>query len=166
MSNLKLYENNSLVRQVIENKPLLAGKMEMETALQGLTIARLEKENQELLKKFLLQAVKELDIIIGIDFDNLRVSYLINLIRSNYNYLRIEEVVYVFQRGILGDFGKMYGKPTVATVLQWFNEYDRQRTEYFENKMEMESSMNKEFRMNTSQLEEYTNRLCNRYTKK
>jgi hypothetical protein len=45
-------------------------------------------------------------------------------ILCTYYYMKFEELLYVFNRGKLGKYGTTYGKPTMATVMQWLEAYD------------------------------------------
>ena len=58
------------------------------------------------------------------------IPFLIDAIYSKYWYFTLDEVAYVFKKGITGDFKKPYNKLDIETVLDWFHEYDSKERLY------------------------------------
>lgn len=57
-------------------------------------------------------------------FTESEVPFLIDAIYKSYWYFTLEEIAYVFKKGITGDFKKLYNKLDIETVLDWLHEYD------------------------------------------
>jgi len=57
-------------------------------------------------------------------FTESEIPFLIDAIYKSYWYFTLDEIAYVFKKGITGDFKKPYNKLDIETVLDWLHEYD------------------------------------------
>ena len=57
-------------------------------------------------------------------FSEGEIPFLIDAIYKSYWYFTLDEIAYVFKKGITGDFKKPYNKLDIETVLDWLHEYD------------------------------------------
>ncbi len=58
------------------------------------------------------------------------IPFLIDAIYKSYWYFTLDEIAYVFRKGITGDFKKPYNKLDIETVLDWLHEYDSKERLY------------------------------------
>jgi len=58
-------------------------------------------------------------------------------------FIKISELEYFFRGVKIGDYGQIYGDLTGAKIMYMLNTYLKQRDDYFETALEVESSMNK-----------------------
>lgn len=61
----------------------------------------------------------------------IQLSEVISLLTSEYYYLRPEEVVLVFKRAKMGEYGKVAFAIDISVIMGWFKTYAAQREQYF-----------------------------------
>ena len=54
---------------------------------------------------------------------------------DEYPNFRPEEVLLLCKNGISGKYGKIYGKVSPVTVMEWARDYDQERFDYFDKKV-------------------------------
>ena len=83
---------------------------------------------------------------------------------DDFGYLRMSELSYLFKRIISGEFGEFYESLTIAKVLTFFREYDKERTEVVIEEREREHEAFRYKENNTDTLKDiYKRRLKKLY---
>lgn len=159
MSNIEKYKQSAIALAIKGNKPLLNLPIKFEEAVKGTQLNVMLKSDEATVREIITRALMEMNMITDGNLDRLKINYIYSIIIHEYPFLKLEEIILVIKDGCLGKFGKIYGKLNIATVMQWFYDYIKQRDDYFETQLEIESSQSKEFRMNTAELNKFEKKI-------
>ena len=93
---------------------------------QPMQISGMRKEDPETLENLLMAMLSMLagafNVKAGFTSDSMYECVL--LVIEKYWYLRPEEVMYVFKRAKMGEYGPVFNKLDIATVMEWLHKYD------------------------------------------
>lgn len=85
-------------------------------------------------------------------------------ILKEFNYLKFSDLSLIFNRIITGQYGEFYESLTIAKVLTFFREYDKERTEVAVDEAERQhNEFRHSERQNESELAYYKRRLKKLY---
>lgn len=80
-------------------------------------------------------ALGELTTLVESNLTNTTIITTAILIVDKYSHHRPQEAVIALQNGLVGKYGKTYGKTTTAEIMRWLAEYDEiDRAEFFEKR--------------------------------
>lgn len=91
-----------------------------------LSISRFGTEALNMILVFILNSLREL-VNVGKNLTDPQIGYIAAQIASDYWYFKFEDIKYVLTRAI--STKKLYDRLDANIVLQWFAEYDAERTE-------------------------------------
>ncbi len=97
-----------------------------EKAIEGAPLSVIKKIDQEFYARTMYQLFALLSDSINVanKFSMSAIPMYLQAIFSRYYYLTVDEVAYVFKKGILGDYEKKYNKLDLETLMKWFEIYD------------------------------------------
>lgn len=134
MKNIELYKKKSTaILQYSENKPLLQVELKFHDVVKkgNGQVKYLINNDFDLLVTFVNKAINEVVFVTSADFTNEEIKYLITAIINECLNYSIDEIIFVLRSGVRGRYGKIFGKPTIATILQWFEAHREEKREYF-----------------------------------
>lgn len=76
--------------------------------------------------------------------DDFQVMMTARMMLSEYYFLTLSELKYIFVRGIQGDYGQLYGKIDTMDLLRWLKEYAEQRSTYMVHQNQIKSKQDKQ----------------------
>lgn len=88
-------------------------------SMKKIDIDRCEVSLDLLIKNLLIRFEK-----LNNKFEDFEIPTIMDLIFKSYWYLSLEEIAYVFKKGISGDYKMPYNKLDVSTVMDWIHQYD------------------------------------------
>jgi hypothetical protein len=105
---------------------------------ESFSIAKCVRENGAIVTDaFLTLIVTELikTFNVGKTMNDMQVVFVVNGIKSDYYFLKPEELKYCFENAKKGRYGTMYDRIDAAVIFGWLDEYMKERTElaYLEN---------------------------------
>lgn len=101
--------------------------------MQSVQLSKAERIDRNETLAVLIQACGEL-IKKTASAETCSASDLANTILNTFWHLKIDEIVLVLHWGVMGRFGKLFGKLNEMTVIEWFNQYDEKRDKQIEDK--------------------------------
>lgn len=131
---------NNLPELYEQNKPIFISEycksLTIVTAQKSTQISYIKFENgAEYLEKLIIKVITEALKIIPNDLKTDNVIYFTKLIVNEYWYWKIDDIVLCLKNGILGKYGKIYGQFSVMIIIEWLNEYQKEKDNYYENKL-------------------------------
>tara|TARA_R100001530_G_scaffold112983_3_gene79994 strand:- start:355 stop:756 length:402 start_codon:yes stop_codon:yes gene_type:complete len=100
--------------------------------MQSVQISKAERIDRNGTLAVLIQACGELIKKTGSQ-ETCTASDMANTILNTFWNFKIDEIVLVLHWGLMGRFGKLYGKLTEMVVIDWFNQYDEKRDQQIED---------------------------------
>ena len=131
----------------IIDKPIELSKYQLsltcEKALDSMSMALIRKANIDIYETSIDYLLVSLMAMVKVDkkFSESEIPFLIDAIYKSYWYFTLEEIAYVFKKGITGDFKKPYNKLDIETVLDWLHEYDSKERLYLLEKRDHNKKM-------------------------
>lgn len=115
--------------EVIEDPVKLAEyqfALTCEKAIEGAPLSVIKKIDQEFYARMMYQLFALLSDMVNVSnkFSMSAIPVYLQAIFSRYYYLTIDEVAYVFKKGISGEYKKEYNKLDLDTLMNWFEKYD------------------------------------------
>lgn len=114
----------------------IQSELSLEKAVSGSQLSVIRKEDKTTLhialKNLVLSLVESLNIAQSIK-DSQMVE-IVFLIADKYWFLKLEELVLIFKRAKMGEYGKTYNRLDVQIVFEWIESYlkSEERAIYFE----------------------------------
>jgi len=99
--------------------------LKLEQAINGTALATLRRNDEAAL----LKAVKTLIVALSESLNlthNLNESQVVEitfLIAERYYYLKLEELVLVFKKAKMGEYGKAYNRLDIQIIFEWIDKY-------------------------------------------
>lgn len=101
-----------------------------------------EAETLALIARMIIWTLKLLNV--QKSQDDFQVVMTAKMMLSEYYFLTLSEMKYVFVRGIQGDYGQLYGKIDAMDLLRWLKEYAEQRSTYMVHQNQVKSKQEKQ----------------------
>ena len=104
-------------------------KQEIQTALKGNQISKLRKANPLETQMLVVMVINESFALLRHELNVDQIAIYAKRITETYWHLKIEELGLILNNGIEGKYGKMYGNFCYQTLVEWINEYDKEKNE-------------------------------------
>lgn len=110
----------------------IQGAIETGTQLSKIKKDCGEQKAVRLVFKLLQRLSKRLNIKGGLD-DELMIDIADNVV-LDYWFLKLEEIAMILDKAGKGGYGKIYDRLDMATIYDWFNQYQNERDSFSEKK--------------------------------
>lgn len=102
----------------------LANRIEsVQAAMKSPQIALIKKTHPQVLAGRLIMILMDLTKYVECHWDQNTVASIAKMIQESFWMLRIDELNYVLNKGINGQYGKIYGKLQYVTLTEWISAY-------------------------------------------
>jgi len=107
----------------------------VEDAVKGASVSLLLKNDPKAFKLALSLLIEKTLMDFGQEFNEHQLYSAVEKICIKYWFLKIDELAFVLNKATLGEYGQVYGKVTVVTIMSWLHKYDvEERITYIRTK--------------------------------
>jgi hypothetical protein len=112
------------------------GIVNLELAVQGTQLSKIKKEDEAslhiALKNLIVNLVESLNLTQTVNES--QIIEMVFLLSDKYWFVKLEELVLVFKKAKLGEYGKIYNRLDVQIISEWIDSFlkSEERALYFE----------------------------------
>lgn len=112
---------------------VLAIDISLEEILNDNSMLPVQSQDKKIVSRFYVKCFNELWRLCENIFshDSLMATSLILI--KEYPHFKPQEIILILRNGLGGSYGKLYGKISTATIMEWFWRYEHQRLNFIES---------------------------------
>lgn len=136
----KQQEPDNLPALIEANQPIFTSKyfknLSVELAQKSTQISKISiDKSPEYLEKCVIYIISEALKLVANDFKIEQIIYISRMFINEFWHWKIDDLVLCLKKGTLGKYDKLYGQLSFSTMIEWFNKYQRDKDDFYENKL-------------------------------
>lgn len=119
----------SLLQCLLKNNPIeiiqAQSEVRLQTAVNGTALGTLKRQDkvqtQNAIANLIANLVQSLNL--GNTLNDAQVVEIVYLLMERYYYLKLEELILIFKKAKMGDYGKNYNRLDIQVIFEWIEMY-------------------------------------------